>query len=177
MAPPNRPYRVGMDRPAQRYVEPDEIYEDMARGRPTTIPREFGNTWNPVNGVPGLMRRGLGGPAEDLFASIVKAGQNVVSTTQGAIEDGGKQAALDAINSSPAGKALLDAVQGRAADGVTSVVKKQGVNLILLGAAAGVVGGAVASKTGKLGVLAAMALAGWAAMQILEGVKSEAAKK
>lgn len=171
MSDSNRPYRVGMARPAQRYIEPDAIYNDMGRGRSTQIPREFPYTWNPVNGLDGL---GAGNPIEDIFNAVVGAGKNVVEAGKGAAADQGKQAMLDALNSTPAGRALLDTIQQKAADGVTDVFKKQSPNLILLAVAGGAVGGALSAKLGKTGTVLALGVAGWAAMQILNAVSTPA---
>lgn len=172
----NRPYKVGMDRPQGRYIEPDAIYTDMAPGRPTRIPREFPYTWNPVNG---FATRGLGatpsgassqGFVEDVFDAIVdvgkETGKKVVDDTKSNLTDGGSKAVEDFLNNTPAGKLLLDKVKQKAADGVTGVVKEQAPNLIVLAVAGGAVGGALSAKLGKVGTIGAIGLALYCAFQI-----------
>ncbi len=168
----NRPYRVGMARPNQRYIEPDAIYPDLRRGERTSIPAQFPFTWNPVNGLgaPDVQSQGF---LDDVFNAVIDVGKDA---TKGVIDDGKKSAedrakqGIEELIRSGAGKALLEAVEAKAADGVTKVVKQQGVNLILLAVAGGAVGGVLSEKLGKMGTVLAIATAGWAGMQILKGV-------
>lgn len=51
------PYRVGMARPAQRVLEPTEIYSDLRVGQGTSMPDNFPYTWTPVNGLGALPGR------------------------------------------------------------------------------------------------------------------------
>lgn len=157
-----RPYRVGMARPAQRYIEPDEIYTEMVRGSPTRIPARFPFTWNPVNGLGSLEVNGF---VDDL----IHAGQGIVDDTTQAAKDQGKQAVLNSLNNTPAGRAFLQTVQDQAQQGVVKVVAAQAPNLIVLAVAAGVVGGAIASKTGKLGTGLALAVGVFAGIRLLSG--------
>ena len=187
MSDSNRPYRVGMARPAQRYIEPDEIYEGLRRGAPTRIPAQFPFTWNPVNGyidaeysVSGVGAAGMSGALEDAFNSLIQGGQKaaagVVKDTTSAAQDASARAIEDFINSTP-GHVFLDKVQQKAADGVTGVVKQQGLNLILLAVAGGAVGGALSSKLGKTGTVLALLVGGYAAMQIVNAVAPTPPKK
>ncbi len=173
MSDQNRPYKVGMARPAQRYIEPDEIYSDMTRGAPTSIPRQFPYTWNPVNGLGATAKDP--NVFEDIFNTLVTAGGGVVSDAKGSVEDRAKEGIEDFLRAGP-GVVLLEMVEQKAAEGVTKVVKEQGVNLILLAVAGGAVGGALSSKLGKTGTVLALATAGWAAMQILNAVAPKATK-
>jgi len=163
----NRPYRVGMARASQRYIEPDAIYTDMVRGQPTRIPAQFPYTWTPVNGLGAVTPAGF---IEDTFNKIVQAGGDAAKGAAGDVIDSAKDRATtgiqDVIKGTPVEELLLK-VEQRAADGVTKVVKKQGVNLILLAVAGGAVGGALSAKLGKTGTVLALGVAGWAAMQIL----------
>jgi len=163
--PTNRPYRVGMARGPQRYIEPDEIYTDMARGETRRIPREFGWTWNPVNGL-GATNASSQSILDDVFKVIVDGGKKVADDTKRSVEDRASSGIEDFLNSTP-GRALLDKVKAKAAEGVTDVVKDQAPNLILLAVAGGAVGGALSEKLGKIGTLGALLLAGWAALQIV----------
>jgi len=162
------PYRVGMARAQQRYIEPDRIYTDMARGERTRIPSEFGFTWNPVNGYAPAQVHGV---AEDLFNAAINAGRGVVDEgtkkVTGDVKDTLSKGAEDFLNSTP-GKQVLDAVKAKAAEGVTDVVKKQAPNLIMLAVAGGAVGGALSAKLGKTGTVLALGVAGWAVMQLLK---------
>ena len=165
------PYRVGMTRAPQRYIEPDEIYEDMNLGPHVEMPREFPYTWNPVNGLGstsggGRRRRVNGGSVDGFFDDLVSAAKGVVASGSAAAADPSGAAVQSFINS-PAGQQLLNKVQDKAAAGVTNVVKQQGVNLIVLGVAAGAIGGAFAARFGKLGTLIALAGGGLAIAQIM----------
>lgn len=151
---PNRPYRVGMARPQGRVLTPDEVYPSLRRGPSTSIPAEFGWTWNPVNGVPAF--GGLGAnPIDDFFRGI-----------QEDTQQRGSEAVEDILRSGP-GKELLNKVEQKAADGVVKVVKDQAPNLMLLAVAGGAIGGAVSEKLGKAGTLGAIGLALWAGYQLL----------
>ncbi len=170
----NRPYRVGMAREGQRYIEPDEIYTDMARGRSTSIPARFPFTWNPVNGLGGT---GLGdatataassNPISDVFNSLINAGEGVVGSGTKSADDAAKQQMLDFLNNTPAGNALLSTVKQEAADGVVGVVKANAPNLIMLAVAGGAVGGALSAKLGKAGTLGAIGVAIWAGLQLMK---------
>ncbi len=165
---PNRPYRVGMAREAQRYIEPDEIYTDMARGAVTRIPRQFPFTWNPVNGLGqvGASEAQSASIVDDFFNSITETGDKVVDDTKKSIDDRTASGIEDFINSTP-GRQLLDKVKGKAAEGVTEVVRDQAPNLILLAVAGGAVGGALSAKLGKAGTIGALLVAGWAVTQIV----------
>lgn len=156
---PNRPYRVGMDRPQGRVLTPDEIYPSLRRGPSTSIPAEFGWTWNPVNGLGGVGSHHVGSALDDLFRGIVSDGSQ-------SVEDRTSQAVEDVLRSGP-GKELLTAVENKAAVGVTKVVKAQAPNLMLLAVAGGAIGGTVAFKLGKAGTIAALLVAGWAGYQLL----------
>lgn len=166
----NRPYRVGMARAAQRYIEPDEIYEDLSRGKPARIPARFPFTWNPVNGLGHVGGGGLAGPVDDLFQAIVDTGKsaagNVVDVGKGQAGDEA-QKATDAFFKTAAGKVLQDKIKQKAAEGVTGVVKKQAPNLIMLGVAAGAIGGTLSSKMGKTGTAIAIGVAFFAVYQLL----------
>lgn len=150
---PNRPYKVGMARPQGQVLTPDEVYPSLRRGGPTSIPREFGWTWNPVNGVPAF--GGLGGPLDDFLRDVSDSAEG---NTSKAVED--------MLRSGP-GKELLNKVEQKAADGVVKVVKDQAPNLMMLAVAGGAIGGAVSEKLGKAGTLAAIGLALWAGYQLL----------
>jgi hypothetical protein len=164
------PYRVGMAREAQRYIEPDEIYTDMSRGPATRIPRQFPFSWNPVNGLGATNDASSSGLLDDVFQSIIdvgtETGKEVIGDGKKSIEDRASQGIEDFLNSTP-GKQLLDKVKDKAAEGVTGVVKDQAPNLILLAVAGGAVGGAISAKLGKAGTIMALVVAGWATMQIV----------
>lgn len=168
MTKSNRPYRVGMARESQRYIEPDAIYDDLRRGPPTQIPARFGFTWTPVNGLGAAAAPA--GFVDDVFDAIVKegsqAGSGIVQDGKSSIEDRSSKAIEDFLNSTP-GKQLLDRVKSKAADGVTEVVKEQGPNLIMLAVAGGAVGGVLSEKLGKAGTIGALLVAGWAALKIM----------
>lgn len=180
---PTHPYRVGMARQPQRVIEPDAIYEDMQTGPPTRIPREFPYSWNPVNGFDarstGESRAQSSARMGGLFDDLIKAGQDLASGTvddaKKVVGDRGSQAVQDFINST-AGKQLLDKVQDKATEGVTTVVKQQGINLIMLAVAGGAVGGAISSKLGKTGTVLALIVAGFAANRIIKAVAPPAKK-
>lgn len=146
----DRPYRVGMARPVQRYIEPTEIYEDLKRGRSTTMPPDFGYTWTPVNGLGGV-----GALTDDLL----KAGSDAISQKA-------KEGAASFVESA-AGKQMLDAVQASAREGVVKEVKKNAPNLILLAVAGGAAGGILSAKLGKTGTALAVGLAVWAGWKLL----------
>lgn len=150
---PNRPYRVGMSRAPGQVLTPDEIYPSLRRGPSTSIPAEFGWTWNPVNGTPHF--GGLGGPLDDFLRDV-----------QDSAEGNTSKAVEDMLRSGP-GKELLNKVEQKAADGVVKVVKDQAPNLMLLAVAGGAIGGAVSEKLGKAGTLGAIGLALWAGYQLL----------
>ena len=82
----DRPYRVGMARPVQRYIEPVEIYEDLKRGRATTMPDNFGYTWTPVNGLGGV------GALQD---DLLKIGQGIIEAGAGAAKDKAKEGIVE----------------------------------------------------------------------------------
>ncbi len=173
MANPNRPYRVGMARPEQRYIETEVIYPDMSRGVATVIPREFPYTWNPVNGVVPQSSARLGGVLDDVWNKIVdvgtEAGQGIIKDGTESIKDHAGAGVEDLLNST-AGKQFLDAVKVKAGEGVVDVFKKNGGNLIVLAVAAGIVGGAVSSKMPKTGTLLAAGAGIWAIMNLLNAV-------
>lgn len=143
----DHPYRVGMARPVQRYIEPTEIYEDLKRGRATTMPPDFGYTWTPVNG--------LGSVADDLM-----------KTASDALSQKAKEGAASFVESA-AGKQMLDAVQASAREGVVKEVKKNAPNLIMFAIAGGAIGGIVSQKLGKVGTALAVGLAVWSGMQLM----------
>jgi hypothetical protein len=120
-----------MARPVQRYIEPVEIYEDLKRGRSTTMPDNFGYTWTPVNGLGGV------GAIQD---DLLKFGQDILEAGAGAAKDRAEEGILNFINSTP-GKKLLDAVENKARDGVVKEVKKNAPNLMLFAVAGGAIGG------------------------------------
>lgn len=157
-----RPYRVGTQRAPQRYIEPDAIYEDLRRGAPTEIPREFPYSWNPVNG--------LGDVGTDFLNLVKNVGSGVANDTKTSVENRASSGVSDFLRSGP-GKELLTAVEGKAADGVTKVVVKQAPNLMMLAVAGGAVGGALSAKLGKAGTIGALLVAGWATMQLLDAGK------
>lgn len=154
----NRPYKVGMSRNSNRYIEPDQIYTEFRPGRPTSIPRDFPWTWNPVNGLGGV-----DGILEDLEA----AGRSIIGAGTQAGKDKAKDVLLDQLNNTPAGKALLETVKAQAAEGVTDVVKQNAPNLIMLAVAGGAVGGALSAKLGKTGTVLALLVGGFAAFQLI----------
>lgn len=156
----DRPYRVGMARPVQRYIEPTEIYEDLKRGRSTTMPDNFGYTWTPVNGLGGV--DGVGSLQDDLL----KFGQGLLEAGAGAAKDKAKEGIVDFINSTP-GKQFLDAVQNSAREGVVKEVKKNAPNLMLFAIAGGAIGGALSAKLGKTGTVLAIGLAVWSGWQLM----------
>lgn len=163
----NRPYRVGMAREAQRYIEPDAIYTDMSRGAATRIPRQFPFTWNPVNGLGDAQSAQTAGLLDDFFDAVVDTGKKTGRDVVEDVENRAGSGIEDFLNSTP-GKQLLDKVKSKAAEGVTEVVKDQAPNLILLAVAGGAVGGALSAKLGKAGTIGALLVAGWAAMQIVD---------
>lgn len=175
MADENRPYRVGMARVGQRYIEPDAIYLDMQRGDRARIPREFPYTWNPVNGFSGT---GLGrvpgfGATDTLTAQssnpvndLLNVINQVASSGGAAAGDASKTALLNALNNTPAGRALLQTIEAKAADGVGTLFKKQAPNLLLLAIAGGAIGGVAAQKLGKAGTVGAIGLAIFAVFNI-----------
>lgn len=185
-----------MARPQQRYIEPDVIYTDMARGPRERIPREFPYSWNPVNGYTSFNTararssqgygdatewardsvNGLGaGFLEDAFSSVVnaitetgqKTAEQVVGDTKKSVKERAEQGVEELIRSGP-GQELLAAVEKKAAEGVTAVVKENAPNLIMLAVAGGAVGGALSAKLGKTGTVLALLVAGWAGMQLLD---------
>ncbi len=147
-----------MARPAQRYIEPTEIYQDLQRGSGTQIPRDFPYTWNPVNGLGSVESRQVG----DFFSDLINS---VTGAAGGAASD----EANEFLRSGP-GKEFFLKVEDSAAVGVTEVVKQQAPNLILLAVAGGAVGGALFSKLGKTGTVLAIGVAGLAAFRILNAV-------
>lgn len=160
-----RPYRVAMSRAEPRYIEPDEIYVDMARGKPTKMPVQFPYTWTPVNGL------GTVAPASSVssqgFLDDLK--ESIKDITENLTEDAKERAAEEAediLRSGP-GAALLQKIEEKAAEGVTKVVKENAPNLIMLAVAGGAVGGALSAKLGKTGTILALATAGWAAYQLM----------
>jgi len=153
----DRPYRVGMARPVQRYIEPAEIYEDLKRGRSTTMPDNFGYTWTPVNGLDGV------GAIQD---DILKFGQDVLNAGAGAAKDKAEEGIINFINSTP-GKKLLDAIENKAREGVVKEVKKNAPNLMLFAVAGGAIGGALSAKLGKTGTVLAIGLAVWSGWQLM----------
>jgi hypothetical protein len=184
-----------MARQQQRYIEPDEIYTDMARGSRERIPREFPYSWNPVNGYTAYNTArarssqgygdatewatdsvgGLGaGFLEDAFSNIVsavtetgqKTAEQVVGDTKKSAEERAAQGIEELLRGGP-GQALLAAVEKKAAEGVTAVVKDNAPNLIMLAVAGGAVGGALSAKLGKTGTVLALLVAGWAGVQLL----------
>lgn len=161
----DRPYRVGMARPVQKYIEPTEIYTDLKRGPSTTMPDNFGYTWTPVNGFDGM------GAVQD---DLLKLGQEVLRTGAGAAGDKAKQGILQLIQSTE-GKALLDAIESSARAGVVKEVKKNAPNLMLFAVAGGAVGGALSAKLGKTGTILAIGLALWSGWQLMN--PSEPPKK
>ena len=191
-------YRVGMQRAAQRYIAPDEIYDDMRSGPSVELPRQFPFSWNPVNGIPSLASlngnlrvtvdhdvgsladysyaahrgmSGVGNLADDFLRLI----NPVVDETKKVVADRGANVVEDFIRSTAGGK-LLDAVEAKAAEGVTKVVKKQAPNLILLAVAGGAVGGVISNKLGKTGVVIALGAAVYAVSQLLKAAEVEKKK-
>ena len=156
----HRPYRVGMARPVQRYIEPTEIYSDLKRGRSTTMPPNFGYTWTPVNGLDGI--DSMGAIQDDLL----KFGQGVIEAGVAAGGQKAKEGVVDFISSTP-GKQLLDAVENKAREGVVKEVKKNAPNLMLFAIAGGAIGGALSAKLGKTGTVLAIGLAVWSGMQLM----------
>lgn len=151
--------------PTQRYIEPDEIYPDMGRGRPQQIPAQFPFTWTPVNGL------GAAAAPASFFDDVVKS---ITDVTRGVQEDvtkdvseRAKQGLEDFLEKDPAGRALLDKIKQKAAEGVTEVVKKQAPNLMMLAVAGGAIGGVLSEKLGKTGTVLALFVAGWAGYQLL----------
>lgn len=170
MRPRNpRPYKVGMARPPQRVIAPDEIYSDMARGRSAQIPRAFPYSWNPVNGVGDM-----GSFFDDAFNKITDAvidtgketTKEVVGDTKRSVEERAGEGIQDLINSGP-GQQFLDVVEERATAGVTAVVKENAPNLMMLAVAGGAVGGALSAKLGKTGTVLALGVAAWASWRLL----------
>lgn len=157
----SNPYRVGMARPVQRYIEPTEIYSDLRAGRGVNMPVDFPYTWTPVNGLDGF--------ADE----VLKAGEKVIEAGAGAAKEQAKQGVVDLINSTE-GKKLLDAVQSSAREGVVKEVKKNAPNLMLFAVAGGAVGGVLSNKLGKTGTALAIGLAVWAGWQLMN---PEEAKK
>lgn len=160
-----RPYQVGMQREPQRYIEPDVIYDDMRRNERVTMPPQFPFTWTPVNGLGAT-----GGLVDDVFNAIKDVGQGVARDTQQSVKDRASSAIPDLLKSTQ-GKALLDAVEKAAQNGVVKEVKKNAPNLMLFAVAGGAVGGALSSKLGKTGTVLALATAGWAAWQLMNPKK------
>lgn len=155
----DRPYRVGMARPVQRYIEPTEIYSDLKHGASTTMPDNFGYTWTPVNGLGGVE---VGALQDDLL----KIGQDILNAGAGAAGDKAKEAIINFINSTE-GKRLLKAVEDSAREGVVKEVKKNAPNLMLFAIAGGALGGAISAKLGKTGTALSIALAVWSAYQLM----------
>lgn len=141
----DRPYRVGMARPVQRYIEPVEIYSDLKRGRSTTMPDNFGYTWTPVNGLE-----------EDLL----KAGKEALRAGAGVV--------VSELTVSEEGKKLLAAVEASARAGVVKEVKKNAPNLMLFAIAGGAIGGVLSQKLGKAGTALAIGLAVWSGYQLMQ---------
>lgn len=165
MADLRRPYRVGTQRSPQRYIPPDEIYEDLQRGPPLEMPRQFPYSWNPVNGLSGVPT-GVGAIGDEFLNLVKDVTTGVAKDTQQSVENRASSGIDDFLRSTP-GKQLLTAVEGKAAEGVTKVVKKQAPNLMLLAVAGGAVGGAVSAKLGKAGTIAALGVALWAGFQVM----------
>ena len=153
----DRPYRVGMARPVQRYIEPTEIYQDLKRGRSTTMPDNFGYTWTPVNGLDGV------GVIQD---DLLKFGQGLLEAGLDAAGDKAKTGIVDFIKSTE-GKKLLDAVENSAREGVVKEVKKNAPNLLMFAVAGGAIGGALSAKLGKTGTVLAIGLAVWSGYQLM----------
>jgi hypothetical protein len=176
-----RPYRVGMQRPNQRYISPDEIYDDMPSSAPVEMPRQFPFSWNPVNGLGARPRElggnlrltidhdvnGLGSVTSDFLNLVQNVGSGVVNAGGGAAKDKASSEIESFLRSSAAAP-MLKAVEEKAAEGVTKVVKKQAPNLMLLAVAGGAVGGAVSAKLGKIGTIGALLVALYAAREILK---------
>lgn len=168
----SRPYRVGMAREPQRYIEPDAIYEDLSTGPRERIPRRFPFSWNPVNGLGATEDQQFQSASiiDDVW-SVVKdtgteASKGIVDDTKKSVEDRVSTGVEDFINSTP-GKKFLDKVEQRATEGVTGVVKQNAPYLMLLAVAGGSVGGALSSKLGKTGTVLALAVAAWSGWQLL----------
>jgi len=153
-----RPYRVGMARPPQRYIEPTEIYSDMQHRPDVTMPRALPYTWTPVNGL---------GAADVVPAGFLEeVVKEVIDSSKQAGQDAAKDKVKELINST-AGKELLDAVETSAREGVVTEVKKNAPNLLLFAVAGGAIGGALSAKLGKTGTVLAIALAVWSGFQLM----------
>lgn len=163
----HRPYRVGMARPVQRYIEPSEIYEDLKRGRSTSMPDNFGYTWTPVNGLGDV------GAIQD---DLLKFGQGVLEAGLDAAGQQAKTGIVDFINSTE-GKKLLDAVESSAREGVVKEVKKNAPNLMLFAVAGGAIGGVLSAKLGKTGTTLAVLLAVWSGWQLVNAGSDTPKKK
>jgi hypothetical protein len=156
-----RPYKVGQQRPVQRYIEPDAIYDDLRRGERTSMPPNFPFTWTPVNGLGTTS-----GFVDDVFNAVKDVSSGVAKDTQQSVTDRAGAAIPDLLKSTQ-GRALLKAVEDAAQAGVVKEVKKNAPNLVLLAVAGGAVGGAVSAKLGKTGTVLALVTAGWATWQLL----------
>lgn len=160
-----RPYRVGTQREPQRYIEPDVIYDDLRRGARTSMPPQFPFTWTPVNGLGATS-----GFVDDVFNAVKDVGQGAADDAKRSVSDRAGAAIPDLLRSTQ-GRALLEAVEAAAQQGVVKEVKKNAPNLMLFAVAGGAVGGALSSKLGKTGTVLALATAGWAAWQLMNPSK------
>lgn len=174
-----RPYRVGMARPQQRYIEPDVIYSDLARGERVSIPRQFPYSWNPVNGL-GASEVQSSSFLDDAFNKVTDiVTEEGTKAGEGIIDEGKKRAGegiQDIVKGTP-GQQLLDEVEARARVGVQKEVQKHAPDLMLLAVAGGAVGGALSAKLGKTGTVLALAVAAWSGWQLLNAGAPEPKKK
>lgn len=137
----SRPYRVGMARPAQRVIEPTEIYSDLRAGQSTTMPENFGYTWTPVNGLEGAAEQ------------VLKVGEKLIEKPAG-----GQPPALLPPAAAPAADPVAQAQQE---------IKKSTPNLMLLAVAGGAIGGLMSKKLGSTGTTVAVALALWSGWRLM----------
>jgi len=169
------PYRVGMARATQRYIEPDEIYPDLSRGRPTTMPRQFPWTWNPVNGLGAVSSPSSSARIDGFFDDLLRSGSGLVEDVTKDTTESVSSELEKFIRSGP-GAEFLNKVEDKAAEGVVKVVKQEAPNLIALAIAGGAVGGALSSKLGKTGTVLALVVGAYAASQILKAVAPKSNK-
>lgn len=128
-----------------RYRSPDAVYSYGA--------------FNPIDAARDAAR--------DIFTDALDAGKTAATERV-------KGAASEVLKSlTPAQRALLDQVEARARAGVVEEVKANAIPLAIMAFSMGALGGFV--LRGKVGLAAAVGLAGWAAYTI--GSKSEAKGK